>query len=74
MEFLVGDLQLVSNHAVLHARSAYTDSDETSRHLLRLWLSLDEPSDRTWLHVLDRISWMEMVGQFLWGKLRSQIW
>lgn len=37
-----GDLQLLSNHAIVHARSAYEDDLESPRHLLRLWLSLTE--------------------------------
>lgn len=42
MEFGPGDLQLVSNHTVTHARTAYVDHDDPmdKRHLLRLWLSL----------------------------------
>lgn len=37
-----GDMQFVSNHTTLHARTAYEDSTnpERRRHLLRLWLSL----------------------------------
>lgn len=40
-----GDLQLISNHSVVHSRTAYVDHREPDerRHLLRLWLSL-EPS------------------------------
>ncbi|KAH8548733.1 hypothetical protein BGW37DRAFT_173955 [Umbelopsis sp. PMI_123] len=34
----VGDMQFVHNHQILHARSAYRDSPELTRHLLRLWL------------------------------------
>ncbi|MET7497762.1 TauD/TfdA family dioxygenase [Streptomyces sp900116325] len=36
-----GDLLLVDNHAVMHARSAFEDVDdpERGRHLLRLWLA-----------------------------------
>jgi hypothetical protein len=43
MIFEPGDLQLISNHVVLHARTAYADEPDPShkRHLLRLWLSLD---------------------------------
>jgi len=43
MQFEPGDIQLVSNHFVLHARTAYEDfaEPERRRHLLRLWLSLD---------------------------------
>lgn len=35
-----GDIQLLSNHTVAHARTAYEDGPEQRRHLLRLWLSL----------------------------------
>ena len=43
MQFEPGDIQLLSNHFVLHARTAYEDDPEPARrrHLLRLWLSLD---------------------------------
>ena len=42
MQFAPGDVQLVSNHVVLHARTAYEDWPEPDRkrHLLRLWLAL----------------------------------
>ena len=39
MQFAPGDIQLLSNHTVVHARTAYTDGD-SKRHLLRLWLTL----------------------------------
>ena len=39
MELAPGELQLVSNHTVIHARTAYEDG-AAPRHLLRLWLSL----------------------------------
>ena len=43
MNFEPGDVQLISNHTTLHARSEYEDWPEPhrKRHLLRLWLSLD---------------------------------
>ena len=43
MQMNPGDIQLVSNHSVLHARTAYEEWPEAhrKRHLLRLWLSLD---------------------------------
>jgi hypothetical protein len=43
MQFEPGDIQWLSNHAVLHARTAYDDdaASNSKRHLLRLWLSLD---------------------------------
>ncbi len=39
MDLAPGDLQLLSNHTVIHGRSAYADRPGTPRHLLRLWLS-----------------------------------
>ena len=39
MQLAPGDVQLVSNHAVVHARTAYVDDAASPRHLLRLWLS-----------------------------------
>ena len=41
MHFEPGDVQLISNHTVVHARTAYEDAAGSERHLLRLWLSLD---------------------------------
>lgn len=44
MHFEPGDVQLLSNHSVLHARTDYEDhpEPELKRHLLRLWISLPE--------------------------------
>jgi len=41
MEFAPGDIQLLNNAKILHAREAYTDYDDPAerRHLLRLWLT-----------------------------------
>jgi len=43
MDLEKGDIQLLSNHTVLHARTEYQEWPEPKRkrHLLRLWLSLD---------------------------------
>ena len=41
MELRPGDIQLISNHTILHARTAYEDDPDNRRHLLRLWLSLE---------------------------------
>lgn len=43
MEFRPGDIQLISNHTIVHARTGYQDRPEPGprRHLLRLWLSLE---------------------------------
>jgi TfdA family taurine catabolism dioxygenase TauD len=40
MQFEPGDVQLLSNHTIVHARTAYADDPAAPRHLLRLWLSL----------------------------------
>jgi len=40
MQLSPGDVQLVSNHTVVHARTSYVDDRSSPRHLLRLWLSL----------------------------------
>ncbi|CAM9213645.1 unnamed protein product, partial [Ectocarpus fasciculatus] len=42
MEFEQGDVQLISNHVVVHSRTKFENNIESSevRHLLRLWLSL----------------------------------
>jgi len=39
MELPSGDLQLISNHTVVHARTGYVDDPRAPRHLLRVWLS-----------------------------------
>jgi hypothetical protein len=47
MQFEPGDVQLISNHLILHARTAYEDGAAAEkRHLLRLWLSLDPNARR----------------------------
>ena len=45
MDFRPGDIQWLSNHAALHARTTFFDWPEPQRrrHLLRLWLSSKEP-------------------------------
>ena len=41
MEFEPGDIQILNNYSVLHARGAFEDGPGGGRHLLRLWLNLD---------------------------------
>ncbi|KAL7784917.1 Clavaminate synthase-like protein [Trichoderma ceciliae] len=38
LDLKTGDILFFNNWALLHRRDAYTDSDETSRHMVRLWL------------------------------------
>jgi hypothetical protein len=41
MMFEPGDIQLLNNHITMHARTEFQDGDteETKRHLLRIWIS-----------------------------------
>ncbi|MGZ5852941.1 MAG: TauD/TfdA family dioxygenase [Xanthobacteraceae bacterium] len=42
MMFQPGDIQLVNNHTILHARTSFEDfpEEDRKRHLLRMWLSV----------------------------------
>jgi len=44
MDLEPGDIQLLSNHVIVHARTDYEDYPEPDRkrHLLRLWLSIED--------------------------------
>ena len=48
MEFQEGDMQLINNHIMLHAREAYVDHDGPGRerHLLRMWIAVDDAHRR----------------------------
>jgi hypothetical protein len=54
-DFQPGDLQLVNNHVVMHARTAFEDYEEEDRkrHLLRMWIS--PPNSRALSPLLGRI-------------------
>lgn len=45
MDFRPGDIQLLSNDTILHARSAFVDHPEPERRrlLLRIWLQMHDP-------------------------------
>lgn len=43
IDFEPGDVQLVHDHVLLHAREAYENGPGRVRHLLRLWLSAHDP-------------------------------
>ncbi|KAL5340173.1 hypothetical protein BJX70DRAFT_407485 [Aspergillus crustosus] len=38
LDFHKGDIQVVNNLSIFHARAGFTDSEEKQRHLVRLWL------------------------------------
>jgi hypothetical protein len=39
MDFRAGDIQLLNNHCILHARAAYEDDPALPRLLLRMWIN-----------------------------------
>jgi hypothetical protein len=58
MDFLPGDVQLLDNYTMWHARTAYVDDPERPRDLYRLWLTLrrdvDLPTDFQTGGIVDR--------------------
>ncbi len=65
MMFEAGDMQFLSNHTTLHGRSEFEDYDEPERqrHLLRMWIALDEAKRRPLASLLDeRYSWVDKGG------------
>lgn len=60
-----GDMQFINNLTTLHARSAFEDYDEPerARHLLRMWVALDDAKRRPLSHLLDeRYDWVRRGG------------
>lgn len=65
MEFQEGDIQLINNHIMLHAREAYVDHDEPGRerHLLRMWVAVDDARRRPLAPALEqRYRWVRAGG------------
>ena len=65
MEFQEGDIQLINNHILLHAREAYEDYPEPGRerHLLRMWIAVDEARRRPLADTLsERYRWVQRGG------------
>ena len=65
MEFREGDIQLINNHTLLHARSAYEDYPEPGRerHLLRMWIAVAEERRRPLAETLaSRYRWVRGGG------------
>lgn len=67
-----GDIQLVNNHVLMHARDAYQDGPQ-KRHLLRLWLSLTDSDQSLWNGASKQWSKLKLVGSFISGKVR-RLW
>ncbi len=68
MDFQQGDIQLLHNHQILHARTSYEDFDEPEkkRHLIRLWLSAHEPRTLP-------LAYEERYGAIVVGEVRGGI-
>ncbi|KAJ7826660.1 hypothetical protein B0H13DRAFT_1736488 [Mycena leptocephala] len=47
LNFQKGDIQYINSMGLLHARDAFTDDEEHTRHLVRLWLRNDELAWKT---------------------------
>lgn len=65
MNFQEGDIQLINNHILLHAREAYEDHPEPGRerHLLRMWIAVDDRRRRPLAAALDnRYRWVRAGG------------
>ena len=50
-----GDIQILNNHITMHGRDTYLDHQETDkkRHLLRMWLRLENDKRRPLANSLD---------------------
>lgn len=70
MELARGDVQLLSNHTILHARTAYEDHADPARrrHLLRLWVSLDAPH-----RLRDRLGRARGLAELVGGLVKARI-
>ena len=65
MDFQEGDIQLLNNHTTMHARTAYEDYDEPERqrHLLRMWIAVDDERRRPLADALSaRYEWVRCGG------------
>jgi hypothetical protein len=65
MDFQEGDVQLINNHTMLHARAAFEDHPEPGRerHLLRMWIAVDDERRRPLADSLaDRYRWVRAGG------------
>jgi hypothetical protein len=66
MDLEPGDIQLISNHTILHARTGFEDwpEPERRRHLLRLWISIPEarPLGLRWLTLMDLVRVVATAG------------
>jgi len=65
MDFQAGDIQLINNQILLHAREGYEDYPEPGRerHLLRMWIAVDDDRRRPLSDALTaRYEWVRRGG------------
>lgn len=65
MNFEEGDIQLINNHIMMHAREAYEDhpGPGRQRHLLRMWIAVDDARRRPLADALaGRYRWVREGG------------
>jgi hypothetical protein len=65
MSFQEGDIQLINNHMIMHAREAFEDyeEDERKRHLLRMWIGVPDDQRRPLSNALsERYRWVKAGG------------
>jgi hypothetical protein len=73
MDLQPGDVQLISNHTILHARTGFEDWPELERrrHLLRLWISIPEARPLA-EHLSTAGSFVKVVGTAALELLRER--
>lgn len=65
MSFQEGDIQLINNHMIMHAREAFEDyqEEERKRHLLRMWIAVSDDQRRPLSDALSgRYRWVKAGG------------
>lgn len=65
MSFQEGDIQLINNHMIMHAREAFEDyeEEERKRHLLRMWIAVSDDKRRPLSEALSgRYRWVKAGG------------
>mmetsp|Transcript_62797 Transcript_62797/g.177119 ORF Transcript_62797/g.177119 Transcript_62797/m.177119 type:complete len:365 (+) Transcript_62797:63-1157(+) len=68
-----GDVQMCSNHTIVHARAAYDDTAASKRKLLRLWLSMDEEG-RSWSDAASKANHVALVAsRFVRAKVFARL-
>ncbi len=61
-----GDIQLINNLAVFHARSGFRDSGNQKRHIIRLWLRNENLAWKTPQGLQG--TWNQKYGESEWKK------